>query len=181
MSGHSKWAQIKHKKAATDAHKSKIYGKIARMISVAVRERGTDPVLNSALRVAVEKAKEANMPSDNIERAIKKASGGEKEALQELLFEAYGPGGAAIIITAITDNSNRTTSEIKHVLSKHDAKLAGQGAAKFLFTKTEHGWEAQTMLPVGKDDEKKLLRLFDELDEREDVQEIYSNVDFSKE
>lgn len=180
MSGHSKWAQIKHKKAATDAKKSNIYGKISRMISVAVRQKGPDPNANSLLRVAIQKAKEMNMPSDNIERAIARASGAEKENLQKLLFEAYGPGGAALIITAITDNSNRTTGEIKHILSKHDAKLAGPGAAQFLFTKTDKGWDPKNSLNASNVDEKKLLTLFEELDEHDDVQDICTNAEFSE-
>lgn len=181
MSGHSKWTQIKHKKAATDAKKSKIYGKISRTITLAARQKGSDPNMNPALRVAIVKAKEANMPSNNIERAIVKGSGAEKEQLQELLFEAYGPGGTAMLISAITDNANRTTSEIKHLLSKNDAKLAGQGAAQFLFAKTEKGWEPNTPLMVGKEDENKLMRLFDELDEHDDIQDFYTNAEFSEE
>ncbi|PIR69602.1 MAG: YebC/PmpR family DNA-binding transcriptional regulator [Candidatus Niyogibacteria bacterium CG10_big_fil_rev_8_21_14_0_10_46_36] len=181
MSGHSKWSQIKHKKAATDAKKSKTYGKITRMIAVAVRQNGADPNTNPALRVAIGKAKEANMPSDNIERAIKKASGGDKEQLEELLFEAYGPGGAALLITAITDNTNRTTGEVKHILSKNGSKLAERGAAQFLFTKTDKGWESNTPLQINKDAETQLLRLFDELDEHDDVQDFYTNAEFSEE
>ena len=180
MSGHSKWSQIKHKKAASDAHKSKTYGKIARMILVAARRKGIDANTNPALRVAIQKAKEANMPSDNIERIIKKAGGKDKEQLEEMLFEAYGPGGAALLLSAITDNSNRTTSEIKHMLSKHDGNLAGKGAAQFLFTKTEKGWEPNTPLIVGKEDEHKLMGLFDELDEHDDVQDFYTNAEFSE-
>lgn len=179
MSGHSKWAQIKHKKAATDAKKSKVYGKIARMITVAARQKGTDPRTNPALRVAIQKAKEANMPSDNIERAIKKASGTEKESLQELLFEVYGPGGAAVLIEAITDNSNRTTNEVKRILTTNNAKLAGPGSAKFLFRKTEDGWSARNTIPIDAATEETLLKLFDALDELDDVQEIYSNARFS--
>lgn len=179
MSGHSKWSQIKHKKALTDAKKSKIYAKLARAIFVAVREKGAKVETNPSLRAAIEKAKEANMPSDNIERAIKKASGGDKESLQEMLFEAYGPGGAAILISAITDNSNRTTNEIKHLLSVHGAKLAGPGSARFLFQKTEEGWQAQSLIPIDESTRRTLATLFEALDDHDDVQEIYSNVQFS--
>ena len=134
MSGHSHFSSIKHKKAITDAKRGKIFSKIAREISIAVKEKGGNPEANSSLRLVMEKARSFNMPKDNIERAIKKGAGelaGEK--LESVFFEAYGPGGIAIIIEGITDNKNRTLGEIKQVLSQNNGKLAGEGAVKWMF------------------------------------------------
>ena len=177
MSGHSKWSQIKHKKAATDKKKGQLYSKLSRYITLAAREKGSDPETNPVLRLAISKAKEINMPSDNIERAIKRGSSADKEALIEFLIEAYGPGGVAIMVTGITDSVNRTTQEIKHVLSDHGAKMAGPGSAKFLFNKTEDGWEAKSDTAVSEADEGSLLKLFEALDNNDDIQEVYSNAD----
>ncbi|MBU2263639.1 YebC/PmpR family DNA-binding transcriptional regulator, partial [Patescibacteria group bacterium] len=115
MSGHSKWAQIKRQKAVTDAKKSQVFSKLAKMISVAAR-KGEDINMNPELRVAIEKAKSMNMPADNIERAIKRGAGKlEGSQLENVRFEAYGPGGTAIIVEGITDNKNRSVAEIKHI------------------------------------------------------------------
>lgn len=135
MSGHSKWAQIKHKKAATDAKKGNLFSKLSRMITV-VAKKGSDPAMNSSLRMAIEKARGFSLPQNNIERAIKKAE--EKtdaEGLEEVLYEAYGPGGSAMLIEGITDNKNRTTAEIKHLLSEYDGKLAEKGTVLWMFEK----------------------------------------------
>lgn len=177
MSGHSKWSQIKHKKAAGDAQKSKEFGKLGRQITLAAREKGPDPASNPSLRTAVDKARSFNMPSDNIERAIKRASGADKENLEEVMFEAYGPGGVAMLITGITDNKNRTAQEIKHLLSEHGVKLAGPGSAKFLFTKTDDGWQATATLPVDERTKEELSKLFEALDEQDDVNDIYTNAE----
>lgn len=134
MSGHSKWAQIKHKKAITDAKKSKIFSKLAALISIAAREKGGGASMNPKLRLAVEKARAMNMPMENIERAIKRGTGGiESGNLEELLLEAYGPGGKAILISAITDNKNRTLAEIKHILNEYGGKLASSGSVRWMF------------------------------------------------
>lgn len=133
MSGHSKWAQIKHKKAASDAKKGNLFSKLSRMITV-IAKRGSDPAMNPSLRMAIEKARGFSLPQSNIERAIEKAE--EKtdaEGLEEVLYEAYGPGGSAVLIEGITDNKNRTTAEIKHILSDHDGKLAEKGTVLWLF------------------------------------------------
>ncbi|MBI4837167.1 MAG: YebC/PmpR family DNA-binding transcriptional regulator [Candidatus Portnoybacteria bacterium] len=136
MSGHSKWSQIKHKKAITDAKKGKVFSKIARMISVAVREGGGDPNANYKLRMIIDKAKAVNMPSDNVERAVKKGTGAlEGVGMEEFTYEAYGPGGIALIIEGITDNKNRALSEIKHLLSSQGGKFAETGSVSFLFQK----------------------------------------------
>ncbi len=133
MSGHSHWHKVRYKKGVADAQKGKVFSKMARLIAVAARE-GSDPEKNSKLRLAIEKAKSLNMPNENIERAVKRGSGElEGRELQEVLFEAYGPGNAAIIIEGITDNRNRTLNEVKHILSEHGGKLAGEGSVKWLF------------------------------------------------
>lgn len=136
MSGHSKWSQIKHKKGITDVKKGKTFSKIARMISVAAREGGGDPNANYKLRMIIDKAKTVNMPSDNVDRAIKKGTGAlEGVKMEEFTYEAYGPGGIALIIEGITDNKNRTLSEIKHLLSSQGGKFAETGSVSFLFQK----------------------------------------------
>lgn len=175
MSGHSKWAQIKHKKAATDAKKGKVFSKLARMITVAAKEAGTDPKTNIKLSSAIEEAHKSNMPAENIERAITKASSKDGAELKETLYEVYGPGGSAVIITAVTDNSNRTTNEIKHLLSEHGAKLGEHGSAMWAFDK--HGKEFTAKFPVSlsPEDSAKFDELLSALDDQEDVQEVYSN------
>lgn len=165
MSGHSKWAQIKHKKAATDAKKSKIFSKLAAAITVAAREGGGDPDKNPKLRLAIEKARSFNMPSDNIERAIKRGTGILDGAqLEELLLEAYGPNGHALLITAITDNRNRTLAEIKHILNKYNGKLGTEGSVRWMFDlkgrivlETQNLTEEQELqlIEMGVDDIKK--------------------------
>lgn len=134
MSGHSKWASIKRAKGATDAKRSALFSKLAKGISVAARN-GADPEMNFQLRLAVDKAKAANMPKDNIDRAIAKASGAGAAAMEEIMFEAYGPGGTAFLIETATDNRNRTVGEIKAVLNRNDAKLAEAGSVGYLFKK----------------------------------------------
>jgi len=134
MSGHSKWAQIKRKKASTDAKKSAVFSKLTALITVAAREGGGDLNSNPKLRMAAEKARSYNMPAENIERAIKKGTGElEGQVLEELFIEAYGPHGRPILITAVTDSKNRTISEIKHILSTFDGKMAGNGSVKWMF------------------------------------------------
>ena len=133
MSGHSHWAGIKHKKELEDKKRSKIFSKLARVISVAARS-GSDPQTNPQLRLAIEKAKSFNMPNQNIERAIQRGSGQGKEgALEEFTAEAYGPGKVALIIEGITDNKNRSLSQIKQILAKFDGKLATPGSVKWMF------------------------------------------------
>lgn len=134
MSGHSKWSTIKHKKAATDERRGKLFSKLAKMIAVAAREKGPDPAMNARLRMAVETAHSANMPKENIERAIKKGVGElEGSKLEEITLEVYGPEGTAMIVECITDNKNRTLSEIKKILSAHNAKLAQEGGVRWMF------------------------------------------------
>lgn len=135
MAGHSKWANIKHKKEAKDAQRSNTFTKMSRLITSAVQEGNGigDPNKNFRLRLAVDRARAVNMPKDTIQRAIDKGMGAGSGSLKELLYEAFGPGGTAFIITAITDNSNRTTSEVKQILDKNGGKLAGHNAVSHLF------------------------------------------------
>ena len=134
MSGHSKWAQIKHKKAITDAKRSKVFTKAASLIAVAVREKGDDPDLNPKLKLAIEKARAMNMPQDNIKRAIERGKGvGSDVELERLRYEAYGPYGVAFIIDAVSDNKNRTLAEVKHILSERNGKFAAMGSVVWMF------------------------------------------------
>ena len=134
MSGHSHFKTIKAQKEVADAKKGKIFSKIGRLITVAVKEAGGDPITNSKLRLVIDQAKKFNMPKENIERSIKKGTGelvGEK--LEEVSFEGFGPGGIALIIEGITDNKNRTLGEIKTILNQNNGKLAGEGAVRWMF------------------------------------------------
>ena len=178
MSGHSKWSQIKHQKGVADAKKSQLFGKLSRLISLAAR-RGGDPTTNSVLREAISKAKTVNMPSDNIQKAIKKGMGEEKGmALEEVLYEVFGPGGCAILIEGITDNKNRTLGEIRHILSKHELQLAGTGSCLWAFERVSNNWQPKHTIEVSKEDKEKLKTLLEEIDELEDIQDITTNCVF---
>ena len=136
MSGHSKWATIKRKKGAADAKRGKVFTKLIREIATAARIGGGDPGGNPRLRLVMDKARAANMPKDNIERAIAKGvGGGEGESFEEVVYEGYGPGGTAILLRALTDNRNRTVGEIRHVLSKYGGNLGSSGCVAYLFEK----------------------------------------------
>lgn len=239
MSGHSHWSSIKRAKGTADLKRGKIFSKLARQISVAAREKGGDIEANPTLRIIVEKAKGLNMPKENIERAIKKASGGgEGDKLESFVFEGYGPEGIAVIIEGITDNKNRVLGDIKKILNNHGGKLANEGSVKWLFerkglividneqknkdrenlemkaieaaaedfrwknnnlhifTKPEDlekikkslenqgleidssslDWIAKEEIPLDKEGQKKVESFFEELDENDDIQEIYSNL-----
>ncbi len=135
MSGHSKWAGIKHKKAIVDAKRGKLFGKLARAITVAAREGGGDPDHNATLAQAIVKAKDANMPNDNIDRAIKKGAGGagDGEAYQHLTYEGYGPNGVAVYVEALTDNKNRTAADIRYIFDRVGGKLGTDGSVSWMF------------------------------------------------
>jgi len=136
MAGHSKWANIKHKKARQDAKRGKIYTKLIREITVAARMGGGEVLDNPRLRLAVDKALGANMPKDTIERAINRGAGGQDEAnVEELTYEGYGPGGVAILVEAMTDNRNRTVAEVRHAFSKHGGNLGTDGSVAYLFNR----------------------------------------------
>ena len=134
MSGHSKWSNIKHKKEKTDAQKAKVFTKIGKEITIAVRESGPDPVSNTKLRDLIQKAKSLNVPNDNIERTIKKASGADAANYEEIIYEGYGPSGVAVIVTTATDNRNRTASEMRHYFDKFKGNLGSTGCVSYLFS-----------------------------------------------
>jgi YebC/PmpR family DNA-binding regulatory protein len=135
VSGHSKWSSIKHKKGAADAKRGKLFSKLSRAIIVAAKEGGADPAGNLALQNAIEKARSYSMPKDNIERAIARGSGADSDAadFETVVYEGYGPNGVAVIVEALTDNRNRTASDVRHVFSKNDGNLGGSGAVAWLF------------------------------------------------
>ncbi|MFH1553007.1 MAG: YebC/PmpR family DNA-binding transcriptional regulator [Candidatus Omnitrophota bacterium] len=136
MSGHSKWASIKHKKGAADAKRGKVFTKLIREITVAAREGGGNMDSNPRLRMAIQKAKDANMPADNIERGIKKGTGElEGVSYETVSFEGYAPGGVAVIVEGLTDNKNRTTSEVRSIFTKRGGNMAGAGSVAFMFEK----------------------------------------------
>lgn len=173
MSGHSKWSTIKRQKEATDKERGKIFSKLARAITLAARS-GEDPEMNFKLRLIIEKAKQVNMPKDNIERAIKKASGGEGgPGIEEVVYEGYGPAGIAIMVEVATDNKNRTAAEIKNIFERAGGTLAGPGAVSYLFKKTG-------LITVEKkeDIEQQILSLMDlgvdDVREETDAIEVYT-------
>uniref|UniRef100_A0A7C6EID7 Probable transcriptional regulatory protein ENV70_05255 n=1 Tax=candidate division WOR-3 bacterium TaxID=2052148 RepID=A0A7C6EID7_UNCW3 len=243
MSGHSKWAKIKRKKAGADAARGRLFTKLIREITIAARHGGGDPNANPRLRTAIDEARAANMPNENIERAIKRGTGqlNDGQALEEVVYEGYGPNGVAILIEAVTDNRNRTTSEIKHILSRHNGSLGTQGSVAWQFqtrgiitidarkydedtilslaldggaidVKNEDGSYQvvttpetfnkireifknnnievlsseitkipQNTVPLNEKDAEKVLKLFEALDELEDVQHVYGNFDIPDE
>lgn len=180
MSGHNKWSKIKNKKAVTDAQKSKIFGKLVRLIAVESKKYKGD-VNSPALRAAIEKAKGENVPSDNIERAVKKGIGGEEGEMEQVTYESYGPGGCALVIEALTDNRNKAAQEIKHILSKNGFELAAPGSATWAFEKgpiaSGGGWAPKNTLPISEEDGEKLRALIDELEENDEVQEVFTNAE----
>ena len=240
MSGHSKWSSIKHKKGAADAKRGKLFSKLSRAIIVAAKEGGGDPSGNLALQNAIEKARSYSMPKDNIDRAIAKGSGAGADAasFETVVYEGFGPAGVAVIVEALTDNRNRTASDVRHVFAKNDGNLGGSGAVAWLFERrgivlvnadgvdedalmaaaADGGaddveldgttWQITaapeelasvraaveaagftidsaelTMVPkttvqVSEENEaKKILRLIDQLEENDDVQDVYANFD----
>jgi len=140
MSGHSKWSTIKHKKAQTDARRGAVYTKLAKEIQIAAREGGGDPDVNFGLRLAVDRAKDANMPSSNIDRAVKRGTGEDRDAaiMEKIHYEGYAPHGVAVIMNCITDNRNRTVADIRHVLSKHGGGMGQEGSVSWQFTRKSY-------------------------------------------
>jgi YebC/PmpR family DNA-binding regulatory protein len=154
VSGHSKWSSIKHKKGAADAKRGKLFSKLSRAIIVAAREGGPDPAANLALQNAIEKARSYSMPKDNIERAIAKGSGADAESasFETVVYEGYGPDGVAVLIEALTDNRNRTASEVRHVFAKHDGNLGATGGVAWQFER-----RGVVLVDAGGVDEDELL------------------------
>jgi YebC/PmpR family DNA-binding regulatory protein len=240
VSGHSKWSSIKHRKGAADAKRGKLFSKLSRAIIVAAKEGGSDPAGNLALQNAIEKARSYSMPKDNIERAIARGSGADADAqaFETVIYEGYGPSGVAVIVEALTDNRNRTASDVRHAFEKNDGNLGGSGAVTWLFERRgvvlvpadgvdeddlmlaaaeggaddvsrdgssyeivsapeslssvrealeQAGYSIEnaelTMVPkttvevADQVDAKKVLRLIDQLEESDDVQDVFSNFD----
>jgi len=176
MSGHNKWAQIKHKKQATDATKSRVFSRYARLIALESKKAGgvlTSPGLASAIA----RAKAINMPKDNIDRAVAKGASKDAAALEVVVYEAYGPGGSALIIDALTDNKNRTTQEIKHLLASYGAEVSPPGAASWAFTKTPDSKYTphEPLIDLTDAEGERLGAILEALDEHEDVQQIFTN------
>lgn len=176
MSGHSKWAQIKRQKGSEDVKRSKIFAKLSAAITLASKNARGD-VSSPSLRTIIETAKKENMPKDTIERAVKKGAGSDVGEMFEVLYEAYGPGGSALIIEGLTDSKNRSSGEIKHLLSLNNSALAAQGAAIWAFKKEGGEWIPQTTVALSEEDGMKLSGLIEELKERDDVQRVYTNGD----
>ena len=174
MSGHNKWSKIKHKKAATDAKKSKEFGRLSRFIASESKKAGGD-VNSPGLRAAIDKARSINMPKDNIERAVAKGKAGDAESMETVTYEAYGPGGVAMIIEGMTDNRNRTAAEIKHLLSKNSIELAAPGSAAWAFTKSADGWTANSTVELQESDGEKLGELVDSIEENDDIENVFTN------
>ena len=174
MSGHSKWAQIKRQKASTDAKKSKVFTKHARIIANEAKKSGGN--INASLQNAIDNAKKDNVPKDVIERAIKK---GEQttDQLDPVTYECYGPGGCAVIIEALTSNRNKTAQEIKHVLSENNTALATPGSASWAFKKDGSSWIPTVSVGLEDSDLELLEKLVDELEANEDVNEVFTNVE----
>jgi YebC/PmpR family DNA-binding regulatory protein len=242
MSGHSKWSSIKHKKGAADAKRGRLFTKLARAITVAARDGGSDPDANPSLATAVQKARDASMPKDNIQRAIDRGSGigTDAEAIEQILFEGYGPGGAAILVDALTDNRNRTSADVRHAFTKHHGSLGEPGSVAWIFEKrgvivvdanrygeddlivaidagaedvredgeqlrvvsgpgdlsavrealeragveiqsAELAMEPKSTVEVKGSEAEDLLRLFDALEEHDDVNEVHANFDVPQE
>ena len=176
MSGHSKWSQIKRQKGATDAAKSKTFARFSKLITLEVKKAGGD-ASNPSVATAIARAKAINMPKDSIERAVMKGSSKEAGDLVQVVYEWYGPGGTAIIIDALTDNTNRTTQEIKHLISKNGFELGTPGSAAWAFKKSPDGsfTPNEPLIDLSETDETALGGIFDQLDENDDVQRVFTN------
>ncbi len=173
MAGHSKWSQIKRQKGVNDALRSKEFGKLARRITVeATLAAGNLDAIG--LKSAIEKARQADMPKENIERAVQKASHAALD-MHSILYETYGPGGVAILIQTLTDNRNRTAQEIKHLLSKNGYELAVPGSAVWAFQKTNEGYDATTTVVISPEDTTLLLSLLEQIDSHADVEDVFIN------
>ena len=198
MSGHNKWSQIKLKKGKTDAKRSQIFSRYAKLITNEARaarstgsRQGSVNMDAPALRAAIERARKENMPSDNIERAIKKATEGGGATLESILYEGYGPSGVAMLVEVLTDSRNRTSNELKFLFSEHEGNLASPGAAVWAFShhpafgtppraggeEEKVGWVATTTIPLSDEDLAKLEKLVEALEANEDVQEVFTNAE----
>ena len=175
MSGHNKFSKIKRKKEVEDAKKSKVFSGLVKQIALESKHASGNK--NSpGLRLAIEKARALNMPGENIDRAVAKGRKTMGSGIEEILCEAYGPGGVAIIIEGTTDNRNRTINEIKFILSETGASLGSQGSVVWAFQKLKEGFEPKTLLSLSQEDEEKLMTMKERLEENPDIDNIYTNV-----
>lgn len=172
MSGHNKWTQIKRKKDITDKKRAVLFSKLLRAISVAARTE-LNPQFNPTLRAAIDKAREFNVPLDNIDRAINKSQ--DTGTISELMIEAYGPEGVALIVRALTDSKNRAVSEIKKIIGDHNGKWAEPGSVQWVFKKEGNDWNANFIQPISPNARVQLDALIEALDDHPDVDEIYHN------
>lgn len=180
MAGHSKWHNIRHKKNAKDAKRGKIFMKLAKEIYVAAKQGGTDIETNAALRLAIDKARSNNMPKDNIDRAVQKAAGNvDGENYEETTYEGYGPGGVAVMVDVLTDNRNRTASEVRHAFSKNDGNLGENGCVSFMFQRK--GYIVIARENVSMDEDEFMLEAIEagceEIESNEEVFELYTTVE----
>ena len=175
MSGHSKWSQIKRQKSVTDAARSRVFSRYARLVTL--ESKKANGLLSApGLSMAITRAKAVNMPKENIERAVAKGTSKDSGNLEQVVYEAYGPGGVAILVDAFTDNKNRTTQEIKHLLVLHGVELAAPGAASWAFTKAGGVYVPnEPLIDVAGEDENKHGAILEALDEHADVQQVFTN------
>lgn len=175
MSGHNKWSKIKNKKAVTDAKKSKIFSKFAKLITMESKQAKGD-INSPALKSAIDQAKAVNMPLENINRAVKKGAGADAGNMEAITYEAYGPGGCAFIIETLTDSKNRTAAEVRHILSKNGFELAGIGSVTWAFQREGNKWIPQNFIPLSDQDMEKSAKIIEDLEDNDDVQEVFTNI-----
>lgn len=176
MSGHNKWSKIKHKKAATDAAKSKVFSKHASLIAMESRKASGD-VNSPGLAAAIERAKKDSMPKDNIERAVAKGGGADGNALEEVMFEGYGPGGVALLIQAVTDNNNRTAAEVRSTFSKSGLEMGTPGSAAWAFQKKDGMFIPTTPMELDDTTGEKLAEFIEKLEDLDDVTNVFTTAD----
>lgn len=179
MSGHNRWKQIKERKGKTDSQKSKAFSKYAKLIAVEAKKANGNREV-AGLKAVIERAKKENMPNDNIERAIKKATETGAMVMETVVYEAYGPGGVAIIIESLTDNKNKAAQEVKTALGKHEIALASPGSASWAFSAKggpASGWEPNSTVPLSDEDLAILEKIVDDLENCEEVQEVFTNAE----
>ena len=174
MAGHNKWAQIKRQKGKNDGAKSNLWGKLGKRIAVESKKAKGD-LSAPGLRTIIETAKKTNMPKDTIERAVAKGISADAADLEAITYEAYGPGGAAIVIDTLTDSRNRTAQEIKHLLSEQGLALASPGSALWAFEKNAEGYSPKTTVSLTEEDDEKLMKILEVIDEHDDVENVYTN------
>ena len=174
MSGHNKWSKIKRQKGDADAKRSQVFSRLSKLITNESKKVNGN-ITSPSLQVVIDMAKKENMPKDNIERAVKKGTDSGTSEMFPVTYEAYGPGGVAIIIEALTDNKNRTAAEMRHIFTKNGLELATPGAAAWAFSKQGQEWIANSTVEISEEDGEKLGTLLDTLEESDDVQGIFTN------